>query len=262
MSRFPSDRQRPPEPPEEKFRRPPRLYVDASLAEGGTVVLDRSRSHYLANVMRRRIGDTVAVFNGTDGEWQARIREMRRGHGGAFEIESRLRPQAVEPDLWLLMAAVKRIPLDLIAAKATELGVSVLWPLLTRRAEVSRVNMRRMRANAIEAAEQSRRLTVPACRPPATLTEAMDNWSSERALLVCDESGAGTPVHRLLEYTKASAWAILVGPEGGFTDDEADTLRSLPQTLFADLGPRILRSETAAIAALACWQALRGDRQG
>ena len=196
MSRFSRDRQRLTEDPGANSRRPLRLYVEAPLAEGRAVALDQPQAHYLANVMRRRVGDPVALFYGTDGEWFARIRDLRPGRGGILEVESRARPQIVEPDIWLMMAPVKRLPTDLITAKATELGASLLWPVLTQHAVVKQVNLRRMHANAVEAAEQCRRLSVPVCRPPTALAKALEDWPAERALLVCDERGSSEMITR------------------------------------------------------------------
>ena len=259
MSRFSRDRQRLTEDPGEKNRRPLRLYVEVPLAVGSEVALDQAQAHDLTNVMRRRVGDPVALFNGTEGEWFAHISEIRLGRGGVLEVESRARPQIAEPDIWLMMAPIKRVPIDLITVKATELGASLLWPVVTQHAVVQRVNLRRMRANAVEAAEQCRRLSVPVCRSPTALAEALEGWPAGRALLVCDERGGSETIHQVLTRAKAESWAIMVGPEGGFTDQEFALLRGLPQCRFAGLGPRILRAETVAIAALACWQSIHGD---
>lgn len=259
MSRFQPDRQRLDETPDSAGRRPLRLFVEAPLAAGQAIVIDRPQAHYLANVMRRTTGDPALLFNGTDGEWHAHISEMRRGRSAVLEVGEQSRPQSPEPDLWLIVAPVKRIPFDLIVMKATELGASTLLPVQTHNAVVHRVNARRMRANAIEAAEQCHRLTVPRCLAPISLESAIAEWPSRRRLLFCDESGDGMPIASALAGVTEAPWAVMVGPEGGLSAEEAALLKTLPQTVCVSLGPRVMRTETAAIAALACWQALLGD---
>ncbi|MFP6744567.1 MAG: RsmE family RNA methyltransferase, partial [Alphaproteobacteria bacterium] len=174
------------------------------------------------------------------------------------------RPQTPEPDLWLLFAPVKRAPVDFMARMATELGVSALWPVLTRHTAARRVNLDRLRANAMEAAEQCGRLSLPEVFEPATLDTVIDQWPVGRRLLMCDESGTGAPAATALagvapEGDKGEAWAVIIGPEGGFAAAEAAAMAALPGTVRTGLGPRILRAETAVAAALACWQALAGD---
>ena len=239
-----------------------RLFVEAPLAAGRTVDLAPAQAHYVVTVMRRREGESLLLFNGRDGEWRAEIDAARRGRRCTATVVEPTRPQSPEPDLWLMFAPVKRAPIDLIARGATELGVSALWPVLTRRTAVSRVNLARRRANATEAAEQCGRLTVPECFAPAPLAEALADWPPERRLLVCDESGAGAPVARALTAGTADAtapWAVLTGPEGGLAAAELAALAAVPEVARVSLGPRTLRAETAALAALACWQALVGD---
>ncbi len=239
-----------------------RLFVEAPLAAGRTVDLAPAQAHYVVNIMRRREGESLLLFNGRDGEWRAEVDAARRGRRCTATVVEPTRPQAPEPDLWLMFAPVKRAPIDLIARGATELGVSALWPVLTRRTAVSRVNLARLRANATEAAEQCGRLTVPECFAPAPLAEALADWPPERRLLVCDESGAGAPVARALTAGTADAtapWAVLTGPEGGLAAAELAALAAVPEVARVSLGPRTLRAETAALAALACWQALVGD---
>jgi 16S rRNA (uracil1498-N3)-methyltransferase len=237
-----------------------RLYVDRDLGAGARFDLDRSQSHYVVHVMRLAPGGEVALFNGRDGEWRARIEAARKGIC-TVAAEDRTRPQAASPDVWLVFAPVKRAPIDLVAAKATELGVRALRPVMTLHTAVTRVNVERVRANAIEAAEQCGRLDVPEVFPPEPLSDLLARWPTERRLLVCDESGSAPPVADALasERGNPGPWAILVGPEGGFASAELDAFRKLTFSKAVSLGPRILRAETAAIAALACWQALLGD---
>lgn len=236
-----------------------RLFVEQALGEGARVVLNAAQSHYLLHVMRARLVDRVRLFNGRDGEWLARIAEATR-RDCVLVCERRTRPQVADDDLWLVFAPIKKTPTDYVAQKATELGVSVLQPVITRRTIVYRVNGDRMRANAIEAAEQSGRLTVPKIRPSVDLSHLLKEWPKERHLLFCDEGGA-PPILDVLQNANKGAWAVLTGPEGGFDEDERKAIRALPSTLPASLGERILRADTAALAALAIWQAQCGEKR-
>jgi 16S rRNA (uracil1498-N3)-methyltransferase len=204
-------------------------------------------------------GDEVLVFNGRDGEWRGRIEDLRK-KGGALSLVERTRAQERSPDLWLAFAPAKRGTPELVARAATELGVSALQPVTTRRTVVGRVNTERLRANAVEAAEQCGRLTVPAVLKPIALDTLLADWPADRRLMLCDETGGGVPIAQALSaQDRAAPWAVLVGPEGGFDPSELDVLGKQPIVTSVGLGPRILRAETAAIAALACWQALVGD---
>jgi 16S rRNA (uracil1498-N3)-methyltransferase len=241
-----------------------RLFVEADLSARAEVALDAPRAHYLRNVLRRQVGDPVALFNGRDGEWRARIDTLRRGEA-RLQVEEQTRPQHDEADLWLIFAPVKRVRIDAIAEKATELGVAALWPVFTRHTAVTRVNRERLRANAVEAAEQTERLSVPAVFETAPLVEVLADWRPDRHLIVCAEAGSARPIaEAFLDFARASdaarqKWAILTGPEGGFARTELDALAKLPFVTPVGLGPRILRADTAALAALACWQAIIGD---
>ncbi len=238
-----------------------RLYVEAALAAGALVDLPAPQAHYLTNVMRLKAGDAVCLFNGRDGEWRAVIHEAKR-KACVVAVDSLLRAQRAEPDLWLLFAPLKKARTDYLAEKATELGASLLWPVYTRRTVAERVNLDRLRANAIEAAEQSERLTLPDVREPAKLMEALQSWPTDRRLILCDESGTAKPIAEALTATKPTdRFALLIGPEGGFAADELDALRKLPFVSPVGLGPRVLRADTAALAGLACLQALVGDWQ-
>lgn len=239
-----------------------RLYVDHALSQGAAFDLDRQQAHYLRHVLRLGAGDAVHLFNGRDGEWRGEIAIAGRAGASATPCE-RIHDQRAGPDLWLAFAPVKRIRIDLIAEKATELGAAVIIPVMTANTSVSRVNLDRLRANAIEAAEQCGRLTLPDIRPPVGLAELMAGWPAGRRLLMCDESGGGVPVIDALSDAAGArgsgAWGILTGPEGGFSPAELDLLAQNPIVTRIALGPRILRADTAAIAALVCWQAVMGD---
>jgi 16S rRNA (uracil1498-N3)-methyltransferase len=235
-----------------------RLYVEAPLAEGARVEATEGQAHYLLHVMRAKSGDRISLFNGHDGEWVAQITHVTK-RTCVFLCERQTRRQDDAPDIWLCFAPIKRTPADYLTQKATELGVSVLQPVITRRTIVSRVNLERMRANAIEAAEQSDRLTVPEARDPLSLEKLLESWPSSRILLFCDEAGEAPPIAEKLQATQTTLWAVLTGPEGGFDPAERDAIRAQPFVVPVSLGPRILRADTAALAALAVWQALVGD---
>ncbi len=244
-----------------KIRIATRLYVDDPLEAERTLGLDHGRAHFLRSVLRLSRGARLALFNGRDGEWLARIDGLGKGWA-SLVVESRRRPQDRPPDLWLLFAPIKRARIDFLVEKATELGVSVLQPVLTRRTDVARVNTGRLAANAREAAEQCERLSVPEVREPAELFGCLAQWPSGRRLLVCAESGAARPLDQVLRQAEAEAqapWAVLTGPEGGFARSELDALGKLAFVTLVSLGPRVLRADTAALAALACWQAVLGD---
>jgi len=237
----------------------PRLYGEAfALSSGAVIELTASHAHYLRSVLRRGPGDTVVVFNGRDGEWTATLERLAKT-GGQARCETRLRPQTDEAGPWLLFAPVKRGPVDLMAEKATELGVSRLSPVVTRLTTSPRVNTDRLRALTVEAAEQCRRLTVPRVDDPMPLARLTEHWPPDRHLLVLAEHGTARPAARAFADVAGVPAALLVGPEGGLTDSDLDALRQLPFVTPVRLGPRVLRAETAAIAGLTLWQTLSGD---
>jgi 16S rRNA (uracil1498-N3)-methyltransferase len=236
-----------------------RLFVGDDLGAALRVEPSPDQAHYLQNVMRVKVDDRVCLFNGRDGEWVARVESItKRTLSLACERQSAIQREV--PDLWLAFAPVKKIPTDYLAQKATELGVRVLQPLFTRRTIVKRVNIDRMRANAIEAAEQSGRVSVPECREALSLEKVLAAWPEERPLIFCDEAGqAPMLIDALLDVPEGAPSGILIGPEGGFDPAERDLVRSLPQAIPVMLGYRILRADTAALAALAVWQSVWGD---
>jgi 16S rRNA (uracil1498-N3)-methyltransferase len=235
-----------------------RLFVDVDLGESTRVTLQDTQSHYLLHVMRAGVGSRLRLFNGRDGEWLATVRETGR-RNTILSCEEQTSPQRDVPDVWLVFAPIKRVPADYVAQKATELGVRALQPVLTHRTIVSRVNLDRVRANAIEAAEQSGRLGVPDVHAPLHLPVLLDGWDRARTLIFCDESGEANSITRVLVEQGNTPCAILSGPEGGFDSGERALLHGMPFVVPVALGKRILRADTAALAALAIWQSVRGD---
>jgi len=234
----------------------PRLYVDMPLAAGAMVTLTQPQSHYLGSVMRRQPGDIVRLFNGSAGEWAARVDSVGKKVVTLVAVEQSL-PQEIMPDLWLCAAPLKRGRIDWVAEKACELGVARLVPVMTRRTIVDKLNLDRLRVHMLEAAEQCGRTAIPAVAEPITLAALLRDWPAGRSLIFADEAG-GEPLATLCPRVPAPA-AILIGPEGGFTPEERAAIRAVPGAAAASLGPRILRADTAAVAAVAVWQALVGD---
>lgn len=238
-----------------------RLFVEDPLGAGARVVIEEGQAHYLLHVMRTKLGDRLSLFNGRDGEWLAVVSETAK-RTCTVDCTALVEPQADVPDLWLVFAPVKKTPADYLTQKATELGVRVLWPVVTRRTIVARVNTERMRANAIEAAEQSGRVGVPEIREPVVFDKLLACWPSERRILFCDEAEDAAPIAPVLAAAPGGPWAVIIGPEGGFDPAERAALRALPLVTPVSLGKRILRADTAALAALAVWQAVKGDWSG
>lgn len=237
-----------------------RLFLDAPLAEGARVPLDRDQANYLVNVLRLAPGAAVLVFNGRDGEWRAALEGDRKRAALAIAVQTR--PQAPAATLDYLFAPLKQARLDYMVQKAVEMGVGRLSPVITRRTQVTRLNEERLRANAIEAAEQCGILTIPEIRPPRPLAAVLDAWPVEepgRHIVFCDEDETGADPVTVLGRLPRGLLALLIGPEGGFSAEERSLLRALPFVTPIALGPRILRADTAAVAALALVQALAGD---
>lgn len=232
----------------------PRLYVDMPLSEGALVTLEGARANYLANVLRLGAGDPVKLFDDRSGEWLTEIVEAGRKRV-VLHVVAHLRDREPVPDLWLLFAPIKRGRIDWLAEKASELGVARLVPVLTHRTIVDRVNVDRLRAHMIEAAEQCERTALPEMAEPVKLQALLKDWPEDRTLFFADEHG-GTPLAGAAQPGPA---AILIGPEGGFTDEERAAIRAIPQIRPVSLGPRILRADTAAIAAISLWMAAAGD---
>ncbi|GAA4713597.1 16S rRNA (uracil(1498)-N(3))-methyltransferase [Sphingomonas lutea] len=230
----------------------PRLFVRAALSEGAAIALDPGQANYLGNVMRKGIGDELLLFDGASGEWLARVAGAGKKRM-ALSVERKTRPLEAVPDVWLAFAPVKRAQTDWMVEKATELGAARLIPVMTQRTVAERVKLERLESISIEAAEQCNRTSLPAIAEPLALAAFLK--AIDRPLYFADEGG-GAPV---AEAMRAGPAAILVGPEGGFTDEERALVRAIPQAVAVSLGPRILRAETAALAALAAFMAVAGD---
>jgi 16S rRNA (uracil1498-N3)-methyltransferase len=234
----------------------PRLFVDQPLDGASDVAIDGPQAHYLASVMRVKPGDPVALCDDVSGEWLAVVTDAGR-RSVRLRLDRRLRPRETVPDLWLLAAPIRKGRLDWVAEKACELGVARFIPVRTRRAVVDKVNGERLRAHMVEAAEQCGRTALPALSELISLDRLLAEWPSERALIFADESG-GRPLAEVVAGAPVPA-AILIGPEGGFDDGERAMIRALPAARPVSLGPRILRADTAAVAAVALWMAAAGD---
>jgi len=232
----------------------PRLYVERVLAEGASLTLEGPQANYLAAVLRLGPGDRVKLFDDRTGEWLAEVVEAGKKRV-TLRVGERLREREEVPDLWLLFAPIKRGRIDWLVEKATELGIARLVPVITRRTIVERLNRDRLIAHAVEAAEQCERTALPELAEARKLDAVLRDWPAGRALLFADEAG-GTP---LAEAAAPGPAAILIGPEGGFTDEEREAIRALPSARPVSLGPRILRADTAALAAVALWMAAAGD---
>ncbi len=239
--------------------RTPRLYVPAPLAEGAELTLSPPQTNYLVNVMRLGADDRVLLFNGRDGEFVAALAASSRKEA-LMRVGGRTRPQETPPDVDYLFAPLKHARLDYMAQKAIEMGARRLRPLLTRRTHVSRVNLERLSANAIEACEQCGIIWTPEIAPLETLDKALERWPARRLLVFCDEEADETsPLEGLARVSADGGVGLLIGPEGGFDDEERAAILKTPRVLRLSLGPRILRADTAAVAALALIQATLGD---
>lgn len=248
----------------------PRLYVAPDLAPGGQLVLDGDQAHYLTRVLRLGAGDPVRVFNGRDGELDASIAASTKSTA-TLALGERVREQAATPDLWLLFAPLKKDRTDFVVEKAVELGAAEIRPVITERTNADTARVDRLQRTAVEAAEQTERLDVPPVREAAKLSAVLSQWDPDRLLIYADEAGddQGRPwggdagrAHAILDVLrelKDGPAAILIGPEGGFSPSERKRLRELTYVRPVGLGPRILRAETAALAAMAIWQTVRGD---
>jgi 16S rRNA (uracil1498-N3)-methyltransferase len=241
-----------------------RLFVEGALSSGARIACSAEQANYLVNVLRLKAGNAILVFNGRDGEWRARLAEVSK-RGCVLEAERQVREQKAGPDIHYLFAPLKRARLDYMVQKATEMGVAKLVPVLTRHTVAERVNLDRMRANAIEAAEQCGILSVPEVAEPAKLASVLAGWDARRPLIFCDESAQIGSTIEVLQAVRsksppgAPSLGVLIGPEGGFAADERAALLEKPFTVAISLGPRIMRADTAAVAVLALVNAVLGD---
>lgn len=240
-------------------RSAPRLYVEAALGLDVAVPVEGNAAHYLLAVMRVKEGDTVLLFDGLSGEWAASAESLRK-RDLVLRCVAQTRPPETVPDFWLCAAPIKKGRIDLVAEKACELGVARLVPVRTERSVVDKVNLDRLHAHLVEAAEQCGRTALPELAELVGLPRLLEDWPADRALFFADELG-GAPMNEAFAANPGPA-ALLVGPEGGFTTQERELIRALPAARAISLGPRILRAETAAIAATACWMAANGDWTG
>ena len=234
-----------------------RLYVQDDLRPQTPVLLTKQQCHFLKNVLRLDVGDAVGVFNGKDGEWHARINQLTKTQA-ELEPQALRQEQSNPPFLRLLFAPVKKDALNFLIEKGTELGVTIFQPVITRYTHVERVRVERLQTNAMEAAEQCGRLEIPTVLPPLALNEVLNNLSEEDQFLACLESGEAQPFTALNLHADKST-SILIGPEGGFSEEELASLRNHSSVRSLSLGPRILRAETAAVSAVAIYQSLFGD---
>ena len=237
-----------------------RLFVDLPLTEGAIISCDREQTNYLKNVLRAKTGDQLLVFNGRDGEWAAEIIKLAK-RSMQLALVRRARLQEFGPDIDYLFAPLKRARLDYMVQKATEMGVRRLQPVLSERTIARRVNLERMAANAVEAAEQCGILHIPEVVEPTSLVATLDDWQESRRLIFCDESADHMSPVESLTQLMSGPLAVLTGPEGGFSPEERQLLRSKPFVTPIWLGPRIMRADTAAVAALTLVNALLGDWQ-
>ncbi|ATG38345.1 16S rRNA (uracil(1498)-N(3))-methyltransferase [Phaeobacter piscinae] len=235
-----------------------RLYVEHPLGAGQSVPLDRDQAHYLFGVMRQAVGAQLLLFNGEDGEWRAEVAEASK-RSGVLICQEQTRPLVLPPDLWLLFAPIKKARTDFIVEKAAEMGAARILPVQTEFTNSDRIRQDRLQAHAVEAAEQCGGTYVPEVVDLQKLSRVLDHWPEERQLMFCDEAEVGSALALASETAAQVPWAILIGPEGGFSEAERKRLHALPQSHVVSLGPRILRADTAAVAALTVWQQRYGD---
>ncbi len=234
-----------------------RLHIPQPLSPGAALAPTLDQSRYLTQVMRLKAGDELLAFNGKDGEWRVGIADVLK-KGVVLKAEEKVRDQINPPDVHLIIATVKKAALEFAVEKATELGAARIRLTTTARTQPQHLRLDRLDAIAEESAEQTGRLDVPPVDAPVKLDALLDGWDGSRRLMFCDETG-GEPAIKAVQAAGGSSWAILIGPEGGFTAEERDRLRSLPFTTAVSLGPRVLRADTAATTALTLWQAAIGD---
>lgn len=233
-----------------------RLFVEHGLGEGQSVPLTREQAHYLFGVMRLGLGDVVALFNGRDGEWRAEVAEAGK-RGGVLTCQVQTKPLMLPPDLWLVFAPIKKARTDFIVEKAAEMGAARILPMQTEFTNSERIRQDRLQAHAVEAAEQCGATYVPDVGALTKFERMLEDWPEDRQIMFCDEAEVGS-ARRLGDVT-GDKWAILIGPEGGFSERERNRLHRMPNAHVVSLGPRILRADTAVVAAMTLWQQTLGD---
>ncbi|MCC3862313.1 16S rRNA (uracil(1498)-N(3))-methyltransferase [Pseudemcibacter aquimaris] len=235
-----------------------RLFINEAFIKGSEFLVDGNQGHYLVNVLRVREGELVTLFNGDQGEWHAEITKVKKGKA-FLVILDKVADQTSDPDLWYIFAPVKKARVDYMIQKATELGVGYIRPVMTQHTNLDRIKDEKIIANMIEAAEQCGRMTVPQLDVMTSLDDLLENWPDDRGLIFCDEAGDAKPFIQIEK--KFDKWAILIGPEGGFSAEERALIREHQNSIPVTLGPRILRADTAAVAAISLWQSYIGDWQ-
>lgn len=235
-----------------------RLFINTPIEKAARLTISGNQRNYLINVMRKKLSDKVNIFNGKDGEWQSEISYVAKKEV-QLSVLKKIREQKGESDVWLIFAPIKVGRIDYLVEKATELGVAKLLPVFTERTIVNKVNTERLSANCMEAAEQSERLSVPEIAEPVKLSKLIEKWDKNRKIILCDESGGGNSIKETMINLKSGSYAIMIGPEGGFTKRELEMLKSLSYIIPVGLGPRVMRADTAAIAALTSFQQHLGD---
>lgn len=243
-----------------------RLYIDQSISNDAQLTLSAEQAHYLTSVMRKTVGEPLHIFNGTDGEWLAEISEAKKKHC-LITVKESLRNQENGPDLTLCFAPIKKQRLDFIMEKATELGVTCFQPIITSRTITSKIRSDRLKAQVIEASEQCERLDIPNVLEELNFRDFIQGLDRDKHLVILDERGTAEPVHKVLsqlgqeDADKSKSYAIVVGPEGGFSPEEFTQLEKRANISKVSVGPRVLRADTAALAAISCWQSVLGDWQ-
>ena len=235
-----------------------RLFVEGPLGAGQGIALGKDQANYLFAVMRLKTGAHVLVFNGVDGEWLAEVTSSNKRNGTLVCLENTA-PLRLPPDLWLLFAPIKKARTAFIVEKAAELGVARIIPVLTRFTNSDRLNIDRLQAHALEATEQCGGTYVPEVAQAVKFDTIMSDWPNERRIMFCDENQVALPAAQALAKEKGGEWAIIIGPEGGFSSEEVERLRGMAEVTSVTLGPRILRADTAAVTAITLWQSVLGD---
>jgi 16S rRNA (uracil1498-N3)-methyltransferase len=233
-----------------------RLFIDDELKVAAVLLIDQNQGHHLVNVLRLKLTDYITIFNGRSGEWLAEITKVGKGKA-MVTVREQIAEQTSGSDLWYIFAPLKKARIDYMMQKATELGVSAICPVLTKRTNLDRLKPEKLLANVVDAAEQCGRMSIPKIDVMTPLTQLLKDWPRDRILIFCDEAGDAMAMQDLPKNNKK--WAVLIGPEGGFTAEERQMIRDHENSIAVTLGPRILRADTAAVTVIALWQSFLGD---